>query len=127
MSRYTVSALAHVTWQCTDVTRTVRFLSDLFGWTFEDRGARYFIARPPSGAWIGVTEVEAIRHGNEFVPHISVEVLDEVVAKALSLGGTVGERGRIPGTGNFADLSDPDGTLFTVIEFGAGGASEIEA
>lgn len=120
MNQQTVPTLVHLTWQCTDATQTVRFLSDLFGWTFEDRGDRYFVARPPSGPWIGVTEVETIRHGNEFIPHISVRDLDGVVSNAVSLGAIIVERGRIPGAGRFVDLTDPDGTRFTVIEFDAG-------
>ena len=97
----------------------MRFLSDLFGWRFEPQGGGYFVCAPPSGAWIGVTEVDVIRQGNAFVPHISVRRRADIVAKARALGAAVvEEHGHIPGVGHYADLKDPDGTLFTVIEFG---------
>lgn len=78
--------MAHLTWQCTDLERTVRFLSELFGWSSTPQGDAYFVSATPSGAWVGVTKVDAIRHGNAFVPHVSVADLAEVVAKARELG-----------------------------------------
>lgn len=118
-----IPTLAHLTWQSANAGRAVRFLSELFGWRFEPRGDGYFVCSPPSGAWIGVTQVDEIRHGNAFVPHISVPDRDAIVAKVPALGGAVLEaHGRIPGVGRYADLKDPDGTLFTVIEFGSADA-----
>lgn len=120
MTERPTPTLAHLTWQGTNADRTVRFLSGLFGWTFKPSGDGYFVSTPPSGAWIGVTQVEALHHGNAFVPHISVPSLPDVVLKARSLGAeVVEENGLLPGVGRYADLRDPDGTLFTVIEFGA--------
>lgn len=119
MTERPTPTLAHLTWQATNADRTVRFLSELFGWTFKPSGDGYFVSAQPSGAWIGVTQVEALRHGNAFVPHISVLNLPDVVLKARALGAEVVEAdGLLPGVGRYADLRDPDGTLFTVIEFG---------
>jgi len=119
-----IPTLAHLTWQSTNADRTVRFLSELFGWKFEPHGESYFVSAPPSGAWIGVTQVDTIRHGNAFVPHISVGRLADVVSKARTLGAALVEQdGRIPGVGRYADLQDPDGTLFTVVEFDAAPAA----
>jgi len=115
--------VAHLTWQCTDLERTVRFLSELFGWSSTPQGDAYFVSATPSGAWVGVTKVDAIRHGNAFVPHVSVADLAEVVAKARELGAViVEEEGHITAVGRYADIEDPDGSLFTVIEFAGAGA-----
>ena len=116
-----VPTLSHVTWQGTNAGRMTRFLSDLFGWTFRDQGGSYFVFAAPSGAWVGVTEVEEVRAGNAFVPDVEVRDLAAYVARVKQLGGTVvKERGEIRAVGVYADARDPDGSLFTMIEFGAG-------
>lgn len=114
----TTPTLCHVTWQATDIQRTKAFLETLFGWNFQPVDGNYLVFKPPSGAWIGLTSVPQVRSGNAFVPQVSVPDLSEHVARAHQLGDfVVQEEGEIPGVGSYADLRDPDGTMFSIIQF----------
>lgn len=115
-------ALSHVTWKATDVERTRTFLSSLFGWSFAPQGDNYMVFEAQSGAWVGLTQVERIERGSPFLPQIAVADLGAVLAKARGLGDIVEEEGEVPGIALYADLRDPDGTLFSVLQFKPGGA-----
>ena len=111
-------SLCHVTWQCTDLERTREFLEALFGWDFTAQDDNYLVHTPASGAWIGLTQTEQLKVGTSFVPQIAVADLAAFCAKALQLDdGIIENEGEIEGVGPFADLRDPDGSLFSVIQF----------
>lgn len=113
-----VPTLCHVTWQATNLERTRRFLERLFGWTFRDVGDNYLVFQPPSGAWVGLAEVPDVRQGSSFLPQIAVEDLSIFVTTAASLDpNPIVEEGEIPGVARYVDLRDPDGALFSVLQF----------
>jgi len=110
--------LCHVTWHATNLERTRCFLLTLFGWTFRDLGDGYLVFQPPSGAWVGLTQVPAVHQGSSFLPQIAVEDLSKFlgVARALDPDPIV-EQGEIPGVARYVDMRDPDGALFSVLQF----------
>lgn len=111
--------LFQLTWQATDLERTRTFLETLLGWVFRPAGENYFVCAPGDGAVIGLSEVEHVRFGNGFVPHIAVGDLDEILERAKTVGRqTVVGFGTIPEVGRFADMRDPDGNVFTLVEIG---------
>ncbi len=114
------ATLCHVTWHARDLQRTRTFLESLFGWTFDATDPTYLIARPASGAWIGLTNSPLAGATAAFLPQISVSDIDATCATAASLDPhAVVERGALPNVGLYADLRDPDGAVFSVIQFGA--------
>lgn len=114
----TTPILCHLTWHCTDLDRTREFLEKLFGWEFTSQEENYLVFKPPGGPAIGLTEVERVVPGLAFVPQFAVDDLAAFCDRALQIDdGIIEDEGEIEGVGRFADLRDPDGVLFTVIEF----------
>ena len=111
------ASMCHVTWKATDVERTREFLTTLFGWSFAPQSDNYLVFEAQSGAWVGLTQVERIERGAPFLPQIAVADLGAVIAKAMSLGDIVEDEGEIQGVARYADMRDPDGTLFSVLQF----------
>jgi predicted enzyme related to lactoylglutathione lyase len=113
------ATLAHLTWHATDVERTRLFLESLLGWQFSDAGDGYYVCQPDGGARVGLTRGPT--HGNgpvAFLPHVAVEDLAATLERARSMDpDMVLEEGTIPTVGTFADVRDPDGATFTLIEF----------
>jgi predicted enzyme related to lactoylglutathione lyase len=107
----------NVTWRATDLERTKSFLSNLFGWSFAPQGESDHVFTSPSGGFVSLCQVERIERGTPFLPQIPVTDLSAVLAEAKKLGDIVVEEGEVPGVARYADLRDPDGTLFSVLEF----------
>jgi predicted enzyme related to lactoylglutathione lyase len=117
-----LASMCHVTWKATDVERTRNFLTTLFGWSFAPQSENYLVFEAQSGAWVGLTQVERIDRGAPFLPQISVADLGAVLMQAQKLGDIVEDEGEIAGVARYADLRDPDGTLFSVLQFTRCGA-----
>lgn len=114
----TAPTLCHVTWHTGDVERTRAFLKTLFGWEFLPVASDYWVFRPPSGAWIGLTHGDLAGSTGSFLPQIAVADIDETCRRAAALSpDALTERGEIEGVGRYADIRDPDGAVFSVIQF----------
>jgi predicted enzyme related to lactoylglutathione lyase len=112
------ATLSHITWLASDVGRTRDFLTDLFGWEFEPQGDDYLVAGPASGARIGLSTGFVSGEGRSFLPQIAVTDLADIVERADRMG-VLDEVGEIYGLAKYADLRDPDGAVFSVLEFAA--------
>lgn len=111
-------SLCQITWHCTDLDRTREFLDRLFGWEFTAQDESYLVGKLPGGFVIGLTEVEHVVPGTAFVPQFAVDDLAAFCDRALQIDdGIIEDEGEIEGVGRFADLRDPDGALFTVVEY----------
>ena len=90
-----------------------RFYAELFGWTVEPRGPGYALLRTgdesPNGALVE-SETASVVVG------VAVSDLEESVARAVSLGGKIA----MPPTDNGwvvkAQVCDPAGNVFTLIQ-----------
>jgi predicted enzyme related to lactoylglutathione lyase len=119
------TTLAHLTWHASDVQRTKTFLEDLLGWSFDEVGDDYYVWQPPTGTRVGLTYGLSSGVGvSAFLPQIAVDDLAETVKRARQLeASSVESEGSIENVGIYADLRDPDGSLFTLIEFRTQNAS----
>jgi predicted enzyme related to lactoylglutathione lyase len=104
----------HIEIPADEPARAQRFYEGLFGWEFSSMPEfpDYFMYRTPGGEHaVG----GAIGKRDETAPHavrnyVSVASLEESVARAVGLGGTlVQDRVEVPGMGSFAVLHDPEG------------------
>lgn len=112
------STLCHVAWHATDVSRTRAFLESIFDWTFAQVDPDYWVCRPSSGAWIGLTSSPHAGEGGAFLPQISTSDIEATCQRVLALApNAIAERGDIPGVGLYADVRDPDGAIFSIIQF----------
>lgn len=111
-----------------DPERMAAFYSELFGWTIQNWGGPmeyWMITTGPEGEMgingglmrrMGAAPVEGAAV-NAFVCTVGVEDCDAMVAKALSLGGTVAmPKGPIPGMGWLAYIKDLDGNILGLMQ-----------
>jgi predicted enzyme related to lactoylglutathione lyase len=110
-----------------DPDKLAAFYGELFGWKVEKL--------PGQAEYWSVETVAVDEHGRPKEPgvnggmmrrvapqqmpinYISVDSVDEAVARAQSLGATVVvEKMQIPGVGWFAQLADPQGNPFAVFQ-----------
>lgn len=110
-------SFCHITWRATDIERTKSFLSTLLGWPVAAQGESNLLFTAPSGGFISLRQVERIERGAPFLPQIPVADLGAVLVEAKKLGDIIEEEGEVPGVARYADLRDPDGTLFSLLEF----------
>ena len=106
--------ICHVELNTTDLEATKKLTSELFGWTFQDIQPAYSLFSAGEGCGGGISKVEASTGKGDIRFYISVDSIDETLAKAEGLGGAVDtpktEIGG--GYGFFAMLRDPGGTVY---------------
>jgi predicted enzyme related to lactoylglutathione lyase len=110
---------AHIEIPADDPARAQRFYEGLFGWTFStmpgfDDYALYTTAGGEDrvGGAVGKRDVSAPHAIRNYVQVTSVE---DTVAKARDLGGTVVEaKAEVPGMGWYAVLADSEGNEFAL-------------
>ena len=113
----TTPIVAHLTWHASDVERTREFLERLLLWTFDEVEDDYFVFQPSSGTRVGLTNGPHFG-GNAFLPRIAVDHLEEILTRARELDpASIDGKGVIEKVGIYADIRDPDGSLFSLIEF----------
>lgn len=126
-----MSRVVHFEIHASDAAGSQRFYCELFGWKICQWGENpYWLIETGPKEAMGINGGMLPRHGappvegqavNAFVCTVGVEDLDQTVAKALALGGTVAlPRMEIPGVGSLAYLKDPDGNIFGVLQPAAG-------
>jgi predicted enzyme related to lactoylglutathione lyase len=115
----TANIVTHVEWDTTDHIGLKDFLSGVFGWQFEPFGDTYFMHRAGrEGVSVGVNKNEHAQIGGG-TPNVYVDVksIDEIFAKARSLGGGVAvPKTLIEGMGSYAFVKAPDGNLIGLFE-----------
>lgn len=97
-----------------DLGRMTAFYGDLFGWRLQPAGPEYcLVMAGDDEAGIGGGLLQT--HGDmpSYVTvYVAVDDLTEMLDRAAELGAkTVVDPTTIPGVGQFAMLSDPDGNL----------------
>lgn len=123
-----MSRPVHFEIHAVDPERMAAFYSELFGWTIQNWGGPmeyWMITTGPEGEMgingglmrrMGAAPVEGAAV-NAFVCTVGVEDCDAMVAKALSLGGTVAmPKGPIPGMGWLAYIKDLDGNILGLMQ-----------
>lgn len=129
-----MSRPVHFEIHAVDPERMAAFYSELFGWTIQNWGGPmeyWMITTGPEGE-VGINGGLMRRMGaapvegaavNAFVCTVGVEDCDAMVAKALSLGGTVAmPKGPIPGMGWLAYIKDLDGNILGLMQSDAAAA-----
>jgi uncharacterized protein len=106
-----------------DPDRAMRFYGQLFGWSFTAFGAvGFWLAKTGEAPEPGIDGGLVQRRGpppsegqavNAFVCTVGVQSVDEVLAKAVALGGQVAvARMAVPGVGWLAYAKDTEGNIF---------------
>ena len=106
----------------TDAEGAQAFYGELFGWTPEamemPNGTYHFFRkgeRPAAGMFQMPPEMGEVPP--HWMPYVTVESIDDSLAKAVSLGGKViREKTELP-MGNFAIIQDPQGAAISFWEF----------
>lgn len=112
--------VTHIEWQSKDYKGLAKFMSDLFGFKFDQFGEGYMYYTPGNdGVSIGIShDTRDLTPGGTPNVYISVKSIDDMLAKAQKLGGTVA----VPKTiisqdmGGFAFVKAPDGNLIGLHE-----------
>jgi predicted enzyme related to lactoylglutathione lyase len=104
--------VCHVEWGTPDPTVLEKFFSGLFGWKFHAFAPGYLMYLPAGGGVsVGINTSDQMRSGGSPNVSIRVEDLDAMLAKAQELGGQVAVPRTAAGTGGFAFITAPDGSI----------------
>lgn len=110
--------VCHVEYFVEDIARAQKFYEGLFGWNFRS----FFEGMVIFGQ--GETHIGGLMQKDEFTvgdtPSIwyQVESLDDMIAKAKSLGGSADEeKSPVPGVGVSTVVKDPDGNLVGLVQY----------
>jgi predicted enzyme related to lactoylglutathione lyase len=106
-----------------DNAASIRFYTQLMGWTTESWGGdAYTMFKSAEGKTFGgimplTDEAKKMGAPPNWMGYVSVDDVDQAVAKATQLGGKVYVPGTdIPNTGRFAVLADPAGAVIAVFK-----------
>ena len=109
--------VSHVEWRCTDLQRTRKFLTSMFGWKFEPFGSNYYLYTPEQGTCVGLIAADQVVPGNNCLVFIQVTSIMDYLKKAVSLHSkVVVPRKEIPNYGWYAQIYDPDGNIGGLFE-----------
>jgi uncharacterized protein len=90
-----------------DTDRARDFYTRLFGWNFEPFGDEdYHVAYEARGAVYGAPGEKGL------LGYFGVDDVEAALARVRELGGEAGERQDVPGVGEYAHCSDPEGNRF---------------
>ena len=107
----------------TDPAAAASFYGKLFGWTIKSMGAEMGNYQVASVGEAGIGGLMATPPEAKGMPprwgvYVTVNNLDESLAQAKALGATVCmEPMTVPGVGRMAGLSDPQGAMFSIIQY----------
>lgn len=103
------------------------FYGELLGWTFEDVGSGYTLARHDGRLVAGIAKVDKPEENGHWITHLSVQDTDAVLAYTRESGGDVILKPfDVPGRGRVALLRDPQGAAFGVIQSSTGDPEDRE-
>ena len=123
--------VVHFEIHSSDAEKTMKFYKELFGWTFEkwsmgDVNYWGIVTAPKDSKEPGIngglvermgkppTEGQAV---NAFICTVQVENLDEIVNKAMKIGGTLAlPKMAIPGMAWLAYCKDNEGNIFGIFQ-----------
>ncbi len=121
--------VVHFEIHAADPARAQAFYSDVFGWEFKAWGPP---DRPPAYWLISTGEGRGIdgglvprrgpepAHGqpvNAMVCTVDVESIDDIVARALELGGSIAlPKNAVPGVGWLAYIKDTEGNILGLMQ-----------
>ena len=123
--------IVHFEIHSSDAEKTMKFYGDLFGWTFEKwpmEGVEYWsvMTAPKESKESGINGGLVKRIGalpteggavNAFVCTVQVENLDEIVGKAIKIGGVLAlPKMAIPGMAWLAYCKDNEGNIFRLFQ-----------
>ena len=101
-----------------DPAKLVGFYGALFSWTIEKApGIDYWRIQTGSGGngYSGGLTYRPIPGPRSWVHYVTVEALDEAVARVQQLGGSVVRaKTAVPKVGWYAVMADPEGNIFAV-------------
>jgi predicted enzyme related to lactoylglutathione lyase len=110
-------SICHFEWSSTDLKRTEKFLSGLFGWEFKPWGDEYMMFDTPSGLGGGIMKVDSVSAGKSPYIYIEVDEIEPYLDKVKELGGSVDkDKSEIPTVGWYAHLLDPDGNIIGIFQ-----------
>ncbi len=99
-----------------DVASAKSFYTALFGWVFVDHNPAYTMIQDPAGRGLGGLMAAGPGQPNAWLPYVSADDLDAVVAKIRDGGGKVFMQHAAPGAGRFAIYADPQGAVLAAIQ-----------
>ena len=122
-----MSRVVHFEIHATQPQLVIDFYSALLGWSFQKYGPMdyWLIVTGPDGTpgingglvprrGVAPAEGQAV---NAYVCTVGVDAVDALVAKSLTLGGTIAvPKMAIPGVGWLAYIKDPDGNLLGLMQ-----------
>lgn len=109
--------IAHIEIPATDLERSQKFYSKLFGWDFKPFGNGYLLFNNRKGITAGLRKTNKIAKGDKTIFHVNVDSIDEALKSAAKLGGkTEREKTTIPVMGWYALLKDPDGNTIGLFQ-----------
>jgi len=90
-----------------DTDRARDFYARLFGWSFEPFGDDdYHVTYEAGGAVYGEPGEKGL------LAYFGVDDVEAAVARVRELGGEAGDKEEVPGVGQYAHCSDPEGNRF---------------
>lgn len=102
--------IAHVEIPGTDLERTTKFYSDVFGWDLKEFGNSYMLCNTRQGTTIGLRKVKEVAIGDSPVFHILVNDIEDTAKAIKKAGGSIfKDKTVIPVYGYYAVIQDPDG------------------
>jgi predicted enzyme related to lactoylglutathione lyase len=128
-----MNRVVHFEIHAKDQDKVQKFYEDVFGWEFQNMGAQMgnyrliITGKDEAGSqYSGINGGMNPREGNlpaegtpvnAFVCTISVENIDDTLAKIEAAGGTLAtHKMDVPGVGLLAYRKDPDGNIFGVLQ-----------
>ncbi len=128
-----MNRLVHFEIHAKDMDKTQKFYEEVFGWTFQNMGEQMGNYRliitgkdEPGAQWPGINGGMTMRQGdlpkpgdavNAYVCVMSVDNIDETIAKINNAGGTLAlEKMDVPTVGMLAYYKDPEGNLFGILQ-----------
>jgi predicted enzyme related to lactoylglutathione lyase len=122
-----MGCVTHFEIHAADPAALIKFYTALFGWKFRQWGViPYWVIETGATAQTGINGGLVPRRGarptegaavNAYVWTVQVDAMDDSLAKAITLGGTTAvPRMPVPAVGWLANLKDPDGNIFGLMQ-----------
>jgi predicted enzyme related to lactoylglutathione lyase len=112
--------ICHIEFEVLDLPRAQAFYAGMFGWQFRQFMDTMVVFGDGEKHIGGLTKVDSIAPGKSPSVWLEVASVEEALAKAKSLGGSVlGEKSEVPTVGFSGVVGDPDGNRVGVVEFAA--------
>lgn len=111
------NTVCHIEFDVTDLARAQAFYEGLFGWSFRSFGEMVVFASGDDHIG-GMTRVDEVKAGSSPSVWFDVVDLDEMLAKATTLGAkTIADKQMLPGVGFTAQVADLDGNRIGLVQF----------